>query len=166
MIELTTISAVPMIEIRHCPITAVIRNRAATTTEINAKIWDLASEIFIPAAASRLITKDHVSRMVNAGLEVISCGANVPFADPEIFFGPTGVWADERISVIPDFIANCGMARVFAYLMSDTAVVTDEAIFSDVSQTIQKALEKTHQENPGKINLAESSFKIALTQLV
>ena len=134
--------------------------------EINAKIWDLASEIFIPAAASRLITKDHVSRMVNAGLEVISCGANVPFADPEIFFGPTGVWADERISVIPDFIANCGMARVFAYLMSDTAVVTDEAIFSDVSQTIQKALEKTHQENPGKINLAESSFKIALTQLV
>ncbi len=134
--------------------------------EINSKIWDLPSEIFIPAAASRLITKDQVSRMVNAGLEVISCGANVPFADPEIFFGPTGVWADERISVIPDFIANCGMARVFAYLMSDTAVVTDEAIFSDVSQTIQKALEKTHQENPGKTNLAESSFKIALTQLV
>ena len=124
------------------------------------------SEIFIPAAASRLITKDQVSRMVNAGLEVISCGANVPFADPEIFFGPTGVWADERVAVIPDFIANCGMARVFAYLMSDSAIVTDEAIFSDVSATIKTALEKTYQESQAKINLAQTSFKIALTQLV
>lgn len=110
--------------------------------EINAKIWDLKSEIFIPAAASRLVTQDQVSRMVAAGLEVISCGANVPFADSEIFFGPTGLWADEKISVIPDFIANCGMARVFAYLMSDDAEVTDKAIFSDVSNTIKTAMEK------------------------
>ena len=134
--------------------------------ELNAKIWDLDHEIFIPAAASRLITQDQVSRMANAGLEVISCGANVPFADPEIFFGPTGVWADQRISVIPDFIANCGMARVFAYLMSDNAEVTDEAIFSDVSATIKDALAKTFLENPSKTNIAQSSFKIALTQLV
>ncbi|TDQ17161.1 glutamate dehydrogenase/leucine dehydrogenase [Algoriphagus boseongensis] len=134
--------------------------------EINSKIWDIKSEIFIPAAASRLITKEQVSRMVEAGLEVISSGANVPFADPEIFFGPTGVWADQRISVIPDFIANCGMARVFAYLMSDDAEVTDQAIFSDVSQTIEKALEKTFAENPSKTNIAQASFKIALAQLV
>lgn len=134
--------------------------------ELNAKIWDLDHQIFIPAAASRLITQDQVSRMANAGLEVISCGANVPFADPEIFFGPTGVWADQRISVIPDFIANCGMARVFAYLMSDNAEVTDEAIFSDVSATIKDALAKTFLENPSKTNIAQSSFKIALTQLV
>lgn len=134
--------------------------------ELNAKIWDLDHEIFIPAAASRLITQDQISRMANAGLEAISCGANVPFADPEIFFGPTGVWADQRISVIPDFIANCGMARVFAYLMSDNAEVTDEAIFSDVSATIKDALAKTFLENPSKTNIAQSSFKIALTQLV
>lgn len=134
--------------------------------EVNAKIWDLPSEIFIPAAASRLITRNQAERMVNAGLEVISCGANVPFADPEIFFGPTGVWTDERVSVIPDFIANCGMARVFAYLMSDGAEVTDEAIFGDVSQTIANALRKTFKESPSQTNLAQTSFKIALTQLV
>ncbi|MFN3757814.1 MAG: Glu/Leu/Phe/Val dehydrogenase dimerization domain-containing protein [Algoriphagus aquaeductus] len=134
--------------------------------EVNAKIWDLPSEIFIPAAASRLITRNQAERMVNAGLEVISCGANVPFADPEIFFGPTGVWTDERVSVIPDFIANCGMARVFAYLMSDGAEVTDEAIFGDVSQTIANALRKTFKESPSHTNLAQTSFKIALTQLV
>lgn len=134
--------------------------------ELNEKIWDLSSEIFIPAAASRLITQKQAERMVAAGLEVISCGANVPFADTEIFFGPIGAWIDDRIALIPDFIANCGMARVFAYLMSDKAEVTDQAIFDDVSNTIRKALEKTVAENPGKTKLAESSFKIALAQLV
>ncbi|TFV95606.1 amino acid dehydrogenase [Algoriphagus kandeliae] len=134
--------------------------------EINEKIWDLESEIFIPAAASRLITKDQSDRMIKAGLEVISCGANVPFADPEIFFGPIAAWTDGQVAVIPDFIANCGMARVFAYLMSEQAEVTDEAIFSDVSQTIGNALRKTYQENPEKTKLVESSFKIALAQLV
>ncbi len=134
--------------------------------ELNEKIWDIKSEIFIPAAASRLITQNQAERMVGAGLEVISCGANVPFADPEIFFGPIGAWVDDRISLIPDFIANCGMARVFAYLMSDKAEVTDQAIFDDVSRTIKKALEKTFAENPGKTKVAESSFKIALAQLV
>jgi glutamate dehydrogenase/leucine dehydrogenase len=134
--------------------------------ELNEKIWDLSSEIFIPAAASRLITQKQAERMVAAGLEVISCGANVPFADSEIFFGPIGAWVDDRIALIPDFIANCGMARVFAYLMSDKAEVTDQAIFDDVSQTIRIALEKTAAENPEKTKLAESSFKIALAQLV
>ncbi len=134
--------------------------------ELNECLWDLPSEIFIPAAASRLVTQDQVSRMVAAGLEVISCGANVPFADSEIFFGPTGLWADEKIAVIPDFIANCGMARVFAYLMSEDAEVTDQAIFSDVSDTIKRAMEKTFSENPQKTKLAQISFKIALAQLV
>ena len=58
-----------------------------------------------------------MDRMIAGGLEVISCGANVPFADPEIFFGATGEYTDKKVSVLPDFIANCGMARVFAYLM-------------------------------------------------
>lgn len=134
--------------------------------ELNEKIWDLENEIFIPAAGSRLITQSQAERMVNSGLEVISCGANVPFADNEIFFGPIGVWADERVSVIPDFIANCGMARVFAYLMKDQVELTDQAIFSDVSETIKNALEKTHQESSSKNNIAQNSFKIALGQLV
>ncbi|WP_026956096.1 Glu/Leu/Phe/Val dehydrogenase dimerization domain-containing protein [Algoriphagus vanfongensis] len=134
--------------------------------EINDQIWDVESEIFIPAAASRLITREQSERMIQAGLEVISCGANVPFADPEIFFGPIGTWTDQQVSVIPDFIANCGMARVFAYLMSAEAEVTDQAIFGDVSETIHRALKKTHSENSTKTKLAESSFKIALGQLV
>lgn len=134
--------------------------------EINEKIWDIPSEIFIPAAASRLVTRQQTERMVKAGLEVISCGANVPFADSEIFVGPIGVWADEQVSVIPDFIANCGMARVFAYLMSEKVEVTDQAIFSDVSITIKNAMKMTFASNPGKTKLAQNSYEIALSQLI
>ncbi|UJP66372.1 Glu/Leu/Phe/Val dehydrogenase dimerization domain-containing protein [Mongoliitalea daihaiensis] len=134
--------------------------------EINEKIWSLPAEIFIPAAASRLITRAQAETMVETGLEVISCGANVPFADPEIFFGPTGVWTDEKIAVIPDFIANCGMARVFAYLMSDEVELTDEAIFHDVSHTIQKAMKRTFDTNPSTTRIAQTSFEIALKELI
>lgn len=134
--------------------------------EINEKIWDLNFEIFIPAAASRLITKDQVERMISSELEVFSCGANVPFADPEIFFGPTGLYADSNFSVIPDFIANCGMARVFAYLMESEVELTDESIFEDTSNIIRKALEKTYRKNQSRTDIAKTSFEIALNQLV
>jgi glutamate dehydrogenase/leucine dehydrogenase len=134
--------------------------------EMNRRVWDLNSEIFIPAAASRLISQDQAQRMVSAGLEVISCGANVPFADQEIFMGPIGLWMDERVSVIPDFIANCGMARTFAYLMSDGIELTDHGIFSDVSATINEALKRTFSKNQGKFNLAQTSYEIAISQLM
>ena len=133
---------------------------------VNQKIWDLEFEIFIPAAASRLVTKDQVDRMITSKVEVFSCGANVPFADPEIFFGRTGVYADEKFSVIPDFIANCGMARVFAYFMEAEVPMDDKSIFDDISKTIRKGLEKTKKANPSKTKIAQTSFEIALRQLV
>jgi glutamate dehydrogenase/leucine dehydrogenase len=133
---------------------------------VNKKIWDLDFEIFIPAASSRLINKDQVDRMMASKLEVFSCGANVPFADPEIFFGPTGLYADEKFSVIPDFIANCGMARVFAYFMENEVKMDDASIFNDISQTIRSALVKSHAVNQKKTGIAQTSFEIALKQLV
>jgi glutamate dehydrogenase/leucine dehydrogenase len=134
--------------------------------QIQKEIWNCGAEIFIPAAASRLVTREQLDMMIAGGLEVISCGANVPFADPQIFFGPTGEYADERVSVLPDFIANCGMARVFAYLMQENISLTDEAIFSDVSAIIGKALEQTHAVHPQKTGIAKAAFAIALKQLV
>jgi glutamate dehydrogenase/leucine dehydrogenase len=133
---------------------------------VNKKIWDLEFEIFIPAAASRLINKDQVDRMIASKLEVFSCGANVPFADPEIFFGPIGLYADQKFSVIPDFIANCGMARVFAYFMENEVKMDDASIFNDISQTIKNALLKTHSVNSKKTGIAQASFELALKELV
>jgi len=134
--------------------------------EINRKIWSAGAEIFVPAAASRLVTQPQVEALVAAGLEVISCGANVPFADPAIFFGPTGEWADAHCAVIPDFIANCGMARVFAYLMETGAEITDQAIFSDTSRIIEAALARTRYQSDETTGIAQRSFEMALRQLV
>lgn len=136
--------------------------------EVNSTIWDLEAEIFAPCAASRLIQKDQVDRMIKTGIEVISSGANVPFADKEIFFGPIAEYTDDKISVIPDFIANCGMARVFAYLMSNDLppVMTDASIFQDTSDIIKEAIKNTHQVSDSKTNIAKTAFEIALKQLI
>lgn len=135
--------------------------------EMSNRIWDLKAEVFIPCAGSRMITEDQLNRMIVGGMEVISSGANVPFADPQIFFGPIADKADNTISIIPDFISNCGMARVFAYLMSnDIKEITDQGIFNDTSEIIKNALIKTHSKNPAKTGLAKAAFEIALEQLI
>lgn len=134
--------------------------------DVNNKVWDTPAEIFLPCAASRLVTQNQVDRMVKVGLEVIASGANVPFADPEIFFGPIMADADKKISLIADFVSNCGMARVFAYCMEKDAELTDEAIFADTSNTIKRALEEIFKRNNTNVNLAETGFEIALEQLI
>ena len=135
--------------------------------EINERIWDLKSEIFLPCAASRLITKDQVERMLKSGVEVIAPGANVPFADKEIFFGPISDYTDQNTSLIPDFISNCGMARVFAYLMgNDLEEMEDESIFKDTSDTIKNALKNVYDKNSNSKNISKTAFEIALKQLI
>lgn len=134
--------------------------------EANAQIWSQACDIFIPGAASKLLSKAQMDGLIAAGLKVVSCGANVPFVDDQVFFGPTAKEVDAKISLIPDFIANCGMARVFAYLMQPHIQVTDSAIFDDVSNTIRKGLQDVQAANPDSKNLSTTALTIALEKLV
>jgi glutamate dehydrogenase/leucine dehydrogenase len=133
--------------------------------EVNEKIWFVGAEIFIPAAASRLVTRNHVEQLVTHGLEVISSGANVPFADEVIFYGPIAQFADEACAVIPDFIANSGMARTYCYLQGSGADFTDRGIFDDISCSIAAALRNTWKRNSSKVRLAETALTVALEQL-
>lgn len=133
--------------------------------EINEKIWKSGADIFIPGAASKLITRAQVDDMLAGGLEVIACGANVPFVDDEVFFGPTARFTDEQTAVIPDFIANCGMARVFAYLMQPDATMTDRAIFTDTSSTIRRALEEVRKNNNSPRKISTTALFLALKKL-
>jgi len=132
--------------------------------EINQKIWDIKAEIFIPAAASKIVSREQISSLMDNGLETVSCGANVPFTDDKVFFGETARWVDEKISLIPDFIANCGMARVFAYLMENDVMLTDEAIFSDVSDTIARAMKEVHGHNKEQTGISARGLEIALNK--
>ena len=141
------------------------KNLGATVVN-GDEIYALDVDIFAPCAASRLVTKDQIDNLIANGLDVISCGANVPFADKEIFFGSIMEETDSKVSLIPDFISNCGMARVFAYFMEKKVQMTDEAIFYDISETIKKALDKAYALNSDKKNISATAFEIALKQLV
>ncbi len=136
--------------------------------KVNEDIWSMGAEIFIPAAASRLVSLDQAESMIDHSLEVVSCGANVPFNDPEIFYGPIAEFVDKKVSILPDFIANCGMARTFAFLMDPekNEVLTDADIFNDCSKTIENALKEVNSMNNTRVNLAETAFTISLNKLV
>jgi glutamate dehydrogenase/leucine dehydrogenase len=156
-------------------IVALFNNRKGNTLvagdlipfeQASKQIWEQNAEIFVPAAASRLVKQQEVDQLIKGGLEVIACGANVPFADQEIFFGQIMEHADNNVAVIPDFISNCGMARVFAYLMERNVEMSDQAIFSDASRVIETALRKVYAVSTAKTKLSATAFEIALRQLV
>ena len=133
---------------------------------INQQIWTVGAEVFIPAAASRLVTRMQLAQLLDNGMEVISSGANVPFADEEIFYGPIAELADEKCAVIPDFISNCGMARVFGYLMEEGAQLDDESIFEDVNKTIKNALKDVHDVDSSKTHITFKAYSNALKLLI
>jgi glutamate dehydrogenase/leucine dehydrogenase len=135
---------------------------ALSFEEVNDQIWDLEADVFIPGAASKIIDRSQMERLIDGGLQVKSCGANVPFVDDKVFFGPTAKWVDNTISLIPDFIANCGMARTFAFLMENEIDITDKNIFTDVSQTIKEALREIRTQDDSPQKLFQKGIKIAL----
>jgi len=134
--------------------------------DINEHIWDVPADIFIPGAASNLVKLDHTKRLINKGLKVMACGANVPFADSDMFFGETAQYVDEHCTLIPDFLANCGMARLFAYLMNDEIEISDEAIFGDVSTTIRDGLFEVYKKNTSKKHFTRTALGIALKKIM
>ena len=132
---------------------------------INEQIWHAGADIFVPGAASKIVTRTQIDDLLAGGIEVIACGANVPFVDDEVFFGPTAHYTDEKTGLIPDFIANCGMARVFAYLMQPNAIMTDDAIFSDCSKIIRGAMEEIIKINTEPNKISSKALYLALKKL-
>ncbi len=133
--------------------------------EVNERIWQLEADIFVPGAASKLVTREQVDQLLAGDVEVVACGANVPFVDDTVFFGPTAAYLDQRAALIPDFIANCGMARVFAYFMKRGTEMTDEAIFRDVSDVISSALEELRDLNDSSRGLSQRALALALQKI-
>ncbi len=135
--------------------------------EMEKRFWELKSDIFIPGASSKLVSYENIDSLIKHGLKVVACGANAPFVEQDVFFGKTTRYVDEQISLIPDFIANCGMARVFAYLMKATKVeISDEAIFNDISDTIFNALKEVRELSTEQTNITRNALDIALKKLI
>lgn len=117
-----------------------------------AAFWQTEADVFIPAASSFLIDEDRLELLRKAGVRLIACGANSPFNDRALGEVTVQKMADRSFAVIPDFIANCGMARTFAYLMEGGVEVSERAIQDDVERRIRGAVARLldgHAGNAG-----------------
>lgn len=104
--------------------------------------WATPADCFAPAARSRGIGHGTLDHLRAAGVSILACGANNPFDDPATGDLVVQRRADAELAVLPDFVANCGMARAFAYLMSESARLEPAAIFTDVRATIHRAVDR------------------------
>jgi len=120
------------------------------------ELYQTPADIFITAAISHTITAERIEMLTDAGVKVIACGSNNAFAVPPRDgsgnSAPQGEQtahmlhlqriADSRFAIIPDFIANCGMARTFAHLMVPGNKATAEAVLDDIEATMNTAVKK------------------------
>lgn len=141
-------------------------DKAVSLKDGEDDFWSTKADIFVPCAASRLITKKKSQKLIKSGCELIAPGANVPFDNNEILYGKIHESLDATMAVIPDFIANCGMARAFAYLMQDNVEISSKGIFEDVSSTIFNALNEVRKKSRSNTKISERALQIAIRKLV
>lgn len=111
-------------------------------TAERARFFEPVAEVFVCAAASGSITAETLSHLAGAGVSVIACGANHPFREQRLGSTRIARLADRRFSILPDILANCGMARTFSYLMEEDAEPLAEPIFTAVDRTIRETLDE------------------------
>jgi len=128
-------------------------------SKLDEELAKLKIDIFIPAAASKLVAKSSYECMKRNGLELIACGANVPFQEEGLLFGPLTQKIDQEISLIPDFIANCGVARLFAYLMQKDSEISEKAIFEDIETTMLGAISSLYSQSHESVKLTENALR-------
>jgi glutamate dehydrogenase (NAD(P)+) len=125
--------------------------------------WSTPADVFVAAAASGTLDGAALDRLAAAGVRTIACGANQPFAEAKL--GATGVQrvADRRFGVIPDVVANCGMARAFSYLMEPGADPRPGPLFEAVDRTIADALREIMERTGGRpAGLLGAAFDLAM----
>lgn len=118
-------------------------------------------DIFIPAATSHTIDKYILNLLIASGVNLIASGANNAFVNSVV-----ADQADRNISVIPDFIANAGMARVYSYLMSPKAIVNEGAILQDIQSCVSNAVKEVFAEGNEQIKFTDRAEEIAASKLL
>lgn len=146
------------------------KNASIFASNKGEEIYNVDAEIFIPAGASHTIDAKRVKALDKCGVKVWSCGANNPFKY-DAKQRDLASWvedmldiqkkADKKFAIIPDFVANCGMARAFAYLMSAGASTDAASTLHDAGATIDMAVDKVlegHKRNTGLLGRGYEVF--------
>jgi glutamate dehydrogenase/leucine dehydrogenase len=143
-----------------------ILNSKEKVFDDKTNFWNHKSDVFLPCAGSRLVSRSNLDNLIKNGCELIASGANVPFDNEEILYGKVMEYADNTISVIPDFIANCGMARTFGYCMQKENEISSKAIFKDVSDTIYRSLKTIFSMNSKATQISQKAIAIAIKKIL
>lgn len=167
------------------PVNALIRARegtelpashpgvAITDSATGSELFQHKADIYIPGALSHSTTAQRIEALTACGIKVISCGANNPFAydrskrDLQSWVADMLVlqrYADQRFAIIPDFIANCGMARTFGYLMAAGAKTDAAPIMADTEHRIDSAVDKLLQGHPSPTGLLEHGYQLFIPE--
>jgi glutamate dehydrogenase (NAD(P)+) len=128
------------------------------------RFFEPAADVFVCAAASGSVSAETLDRLAASGVEVIASGANHPFREGRLGATRVARLADRRFTILPDILANCGMARTFSYLMEEGAVPRAEPIFEAVDRTISETLDEI-LERAGARGLLAATLGLGLDRV-
>lgn len=134
---------------------SVITDGASTSCV--SDLSEINAEIFVPAATTGTITSARLRALDAAGVYLIAAGANSPFASQMV-----QQEADQVMSVLPDFIVNCGMARTFAFLLERKRPIVGPTwphVHSAIAYSIRTALTTVANAIHGRRGILASSYE-------
>jgi len=116
-------------------------------TRVAERFLNTPADVFVCAAISGSIDESVLTQLAGAGVHTIACGANQPFAESHMGSTRVAQYADQRFAVLPDILANLGMARTFSYLMEADAQPEAPATLAAVQDTISSTLDDVLTRN-------------------
>jgi glutamate dehydrogenase/leucine dehydrogenase len=151
------------------PPLSVQRGGETIASSTGDELFEVAADIFVAAAASHTLDARRVKQLRGMGVRLMSCGANNPFAYNRSNTKLTE-WvsdmlvlqreADQAMAIIPDFVANCGMARTFNYLMMEGASLKPKDILADAEQLITKRVKQLVKGHDAEVGLLDRGYEV------
>lgn len=148
-------------------------DRTLSASKSGDELFDVDADIFVPAATGHTMTGPRIKKLIKSGVKVVSCGANNPFAY-KATSKTLKAWvrdmlalqkvADKKFAIIPDFVANCGMARTFAYLMRAGSSTDEAAILMDTGAMIDDAMNKLLDGHKKATGLLERGYGVFIPE--
>lgn len=122
-------------------------DRRIIHTRVGERFLNTPADVFVCAAISGSLDESVMTQLAAGGVHTIACGANQPFAEAKMGSTRVAQYADQRFAVLPDILANLGMARTFSYLMEPGAQPVASAALAAVQQTITATLDEVLDRN-------------------
>lgn len=143
-------------------------NPDVVQTDNPRAIYSIKADIFVPAAVSHTLGSREIASLRHCGVKVMAPGANNPFAYNKRHHD-LHAWAsdmlalqrvaDRHLAVIPDFVANSGMARAFGYLMAPGAKTDSSTIIRDCEKAIDRAVDRILDGDKPRHGLLERAYR-------